>query len=210
MKRILKSTVAILAISTVFGLTAMATETVPTVSFSGETEKFTFANVDTYFDSEGKEIPDLFTELKGVMPGDTIAQSISVKTTGMKDSDEVRIYLQSKTTDPVYLDIMKQIEMTVKNGSENITAKMSDTVLLGTYEADSTADITVEVDIPITLGNEVKNLTAKTDWIFIAEVIEDVKPPKTGDDHSMIPYIVLIAMSATLGSWIVKKKFVTI
>ncbi len=206
MKHIWKSTVVLLAMSILLGMTAMASEVVPTVSFSGKTETFTFANTAISVDAEGKEVPDLFTELKDVMPGDTITQNISMKTTDMRNCDEVRIFLKSETTDPVYLDLLDQIHVKVKNGSEDITAKMSDTVLLGDFAADSTTDITVEVEFPITLGNEVKNLKAKTDWIFIAEIMEDANPPKTGDTNTMIPYMLLIAASATLGVWMIKRR----
>jgi hypothetical protein len=88
MKKILKK-ISILALALVLtmGMTVCSFADVSSVTYEGDADQFVFVP------GSGYSPTDLFTEFKGVMPGDTISQMLEVKNT---TSDEYKVVLYMK------------------------------------------------------------------------------------------------------------------
>ncbi len=201
---------SILVLTLSFSLVSLASEITPKVIFSAKDESFSFENVANV------ENPDLFTSFKDVISGDVINQKVEVHINDLEKTDTVKIYLQSETEDPVYRELLKSLNVTVENAGEDITARLADQVLLGTFKADDVVALNIKLDIPVTVGNEIKSLEAYTDWILTAEIIENsVLPkeedtsshllPKTGDTTSYLLWVVL-GVTALMGIVLVSQK----
>ena len=145
---------------------------------------------------------DLFRNFKGVMPGDTLEQSITF-TNKSTDSNYVKLYVRAVAHDtsnpltkpvkdnetiPSMEDFLSQLEMEVYCGKKQIfkaspdeLGGMKNKVLLGTFKKNASATLTVKLNVPIELGNEYANRMGEVDWIFTVEAFKGT--PSTSDDR---------------------------
>ena len=145
---------------------------------------------------------DLFRNFKGVMPGDTLEQSITF-TNKSTDSNYVKLYVRAvahDTSNPLTKpvkenetiasmeDFLSQLEMEVYCGKKQIfkaspdeLGGMKNKVLLGTFKKNASATLTVKLNVPIELGNEYANRMGEVDWIFTVEAFKGT--PSTSDDR---------------------------
>lgn len=145
---------------------------------------------------------DLFRNFKGVMPGDTLEQSITF-TNKSTDSNYVKLYVRAvahdtsnpltkpvkdKETIPSMEDFLSQLDMEVYCGKKQIfkaspdeLGGMKNKVLLGTFKKNASATLTVKLNVPIELGNEYANRMGEVDWIFTVEAFKGT--PSTSDDR---------------------------
>ena len=100
MKKIISICLALLLAAALCG-SAMAAAA---VTYEGGAEKFVFVPGSEYSDS------DLFENFKGVLPGDTITQTIRVQNASDK---QVRIYLRALPVSDIHKDFLSQLAMTV-------------------------------------------------------------------------------------------------
>lgn len=84
-------------------------------------------------------------------------------------------------------EFLKQLSMKVYNGEELIFEAspdqldgLAENVLLGEFRAGETTTLTVELDVPITLGNEFAYRVGEVDWVFTAEGFDDPVEPECG------------------------------
>ena len=156
---------------------------------------------------------DLFTNFKGVMPGDSLVEHITVnnaKTTGMK----IKIYMRALGAQEGTDEFLKQMTLTVKKNGDavlfeapaNETKQLTDWVLLGTLSAGGQANLDVELNVPIEMGNDFANQIGYLDWQFKIEEIPD--PPKTGDDANLMLYgtVALVSLVALVAVLVVYKR----
>lgn len=128
---------------------------------------------------------------KGVMPGDTLKETITFKNeTTTSRSRYVKLYIQAlahdaeknppvaETTETVatMTEFLSQLSMKVWNGTELIYEASPDELdglaepkLLGTFRKGDTATLTVELTVPLELDNDFANRLGEVDWKFIAE-----------------------------------------
>ena len=128
---------------------------------------------------------------KGVMPGDTLKETITFKNdTTTSRSRYVKLYIQAlahdaeknppvaETTETVatMTEFLSQLSMKVWNGTELIYEASPDELdglaepkLLGTFRKGETATLTVELTVPLELDNDFANRLGEVDWKFIAE-----------------------------------------
>lgn len=145
---------------------------------------------------------DLFRNFKDVMPGDTLKQDITF-TNKAKDCDYVKLYIRAvahdqgnpltkpvkdKETIPSMEDFLSQLSMKVTYGTKVIFEAspdeldgMKNKVLLGTFRRNATATLTVELKVPIELGNEYADRMGEVDWVFTVEAFKGT--PSTSDDR---------------------------
>ena len=187
-----------------FGLACSVMSVVPTyatsrVQFEGGAEDFVF-----YPDGEWTET-DLFGGLQGVMPGDERTETIEIRNVA-GDQDYVKIYLRAVPHDEnnplsekvaeagetiaTMTDFLSRLEMTVKNGEQIISQTpanepggLTENVLLGIFQKESGAALTVSVKVPEELGNEYQYRAGEVDWVFTAEGYADAGAPDTGREH---------------------------
>ena len=190
MKKIITSliTLAVLLSSTV---TVFAAD--GKVTYSGNAGNFVF--------EPGSEhsLTDLFPNIKGVMPGDTLTQKITVK----NDADnkvKVKIYVRSLGAHEDSVEFLSRLGLKVSKSEENKmaymfdaaaneTAQLTDWVCLGTLYSGGEVNLDVTLNVPTSLDNEFQNKIGYLDWEFMIEEFPieegDPKPPQTGDNSNM-------------------------
>ncbi|MFI3327205.1 MAG: LPXTG cell wall anchor domain-containing protein [Clostridia bacterium] len=163
------SIILTLAFLSMVSTVAFAADTVPEVTFDANTEEFSYKN--TSLADNGN--PDLFTEFKGAIPGDSFTQQIELVVKNIED-ETVTIYLHSEGENEDYQILMELVEFTVYYEGEEVSAgTLADGITLGVFTEDTTKEFTVEFSIPLTVGNEIAALNAEIDWVFVAELIPD-------------------------------------
>jgi len=183
-KRIL-ALILVLAVG-IGGVMAVAAATDPAAMYDGSKHAVVFEN----FLSMKDDKPDLFTNMKDLMPGDTVHQTITVGAKNMRN-ERIKLYLRTENPNEDYTKLMSDefahwIEFTVKNGEQEITSDLSKgNVLLGEFTSNGTKTLDVTMKIALEAGNELQDLTAEIDWVFVAEVIPvgSGGGNDDGDDH---------------------------
>ncbi len=208
------------------------------VTYKGKAKEFIFQPGSDY------SVTDLFTNFKGVMPGDTLTQKINVKNEASKKVN-VKIYIRA--LGPAELennngeeivsaddsaDFLKEMKLTVDTDDDtrlfeapvDQTAGLTDWVCLGTFRSGADVDLNVNLEVPITMGNDYQERIGALDWQFMAEEFpldpddpstptdpsdpngpndpDDPNKTKTGDDSNMLVYG-LIALAALGGAAVV-------
>lgn len=163
------------------------------VTYSGNAGNFVF--------EPGSEhsLTDLFPNFKGVMPGDTLTQKITVK----NDADnkvKVKIYMRSLGAHEDSVEFLSQLGLKVAKSEENEMAYMFDAaanetaqlerwVFLGTLYSGGEVNLDLSLNVPVELPNEFQNKIGYLDWEFMIEEFPieegDPKPPQTGDNSNM-------------------------
>lgn len=154
-----------------------------TVTWQGQEKGFGFAPGSEYTTS------DLFGNFKGVMPGDRLTETISLKNAAT-DSDYIRLYLRavphdvdnaptasgSDETAVTMADFLSQLTMRVYNGetliyeaSPDKTAGLTENLFLAQLASGESTSLRVELEVPSSLSNQYANRLGEVDWVFTAE-----------------------------------------
>ena len=181
----------VLTLVLVVALATPAFAATASITYKGQKDQFVF-----------DPSTDLFRNFKGVMPGDTLEQSITF-TNKSTDSNYVKLYVRAvahDTSNPLTKpvkenetiasmeDFLSQLDMEVYCGKKQIfkaspdeLGGMKNKVLLGTFKKNASATLTVKLNVPIELGNEYANRMGEVDWIFTVEAFKGT--PSTSDDR---------------------------
>lgn len=163
------------------------------VTYSGNAGNFVFEPGSDH------SLTDLFPNFKGVMPGDTLTQKITVK----NDADnkvKVKIYMRSLGAHEDSKEFLSQLGLKVKKSSDNDmaymfdaaaneTAQLTDWVYLGMLYSGGEVNLDVTLDVPTSLDNEYQSKIGYLDWEFMIEEFPvepgDPQAPQTGDNSNM-------------------------
>lgn len=169
-----------------------------TITFNGQDKGFDFGNGSEY------TATDLFDNFKNVMPGDSLTQNISV-VNNATDADYIDLYMRIETHDqegePVnyadeetsvtMMDFLSHLNMTIYQNDRVIyestadqPAQLTDNTYLLRVSKQQSANLRVEVNVPIELGNEYMDRVGAVDWIFTAEGKDRPQTPVTPDKPS--------------------------
>ena len=193
MKRIMKRVFTLLAAVLVLASMSVTAFAAGTVTYDGDAKKFIFEPGSSYSPT------DLFTEYKGLMPGDSVKQNITVKNDpsyGVK----VKIYVRSLGAHQESVDFLSKLHLKVAKSEKNKmaymfdatadqTAEMTDWVYLGTLYSGGEVNLLLNLDVPIELGNEYQDAIGYIDWEFKVEELpidpNDPQAPQTGDNSQI-------------------------
>lgn len=171
------------------------------VTYSGNAGKCIFEPGSDY------SLTDLFPNFKGVMPGDSLTQKITVKNNA-DNKVKVKIYIRALGAHEDSKEFLSKLNLKVQKSEENDmaymfdaasseTAQLTDWVYLGTLYSGGEVDLDATLNVPVELDNSYKNRIGYLDWEFMIEELPvegtDPKPPFTGDSTSITLWIVLIS-----------------
>ena len=176
------------------------------VSYSGNAGNFVF--------EPGSEhsLTDLFTEFKGVMPGDSLSQKITVKNNA-DNKVKVKIYMRSLGAHEDSVDFLSQMNLKVIKSADNEmaymfdaaaneTAGLTDWVCLGMLYSGGEVNLDVILNVPVEMDNQYQQQIGFLDWQFMVEEFPiepgDPKPPQTGDFFNWGAWITVTATSAAV------------
>ena len=171
-----------------------------TVTYDGDAQKFIFAPGSKYSPT------DLFSEFKGVMPGDSILENIEVHNKA-NNRAIVKIYMRALGAHPDSEEFLSQLKLYVSQESDTVlfdataseTAQLIDWVCLGTLYSGGQTELNVLLEVPVTLDNQFKNQIGYLDWEFMIEEypIEPSDPIRpTGDETPVALYAAIAVTSA--------------
>ena len=197
---------ALLALVLILSCAATASAADSNVTYDGNSQSFFFQP------GSDASLTDLFPNFKGVMPGDSLTQTITVRN-DQNDKVKVEIFLRSLGAQEGSEEFLSQLMLKVKLSDENTmgymfdayaneSAQLSDWVCLGMPYSGGEVNLDVILDVPVTMGNEFQNQIGYLDWEFM--VVEypvepdDPTPPPTGDMTEPALLLVLMAVSAAV------------
>ena len=184
------------------------------VSYDDKAKQIIFAPGSDYSPT------DFFPDFKGVMPGDTLTQKITVKNNAA-NKVKVKIYLRALGAHEDSKEFLSQLGLLVHssaedemaymfNASADKTAQLTDWVCLGTLYSGGTVNLDVVLYVPIELENEFQSQIGYLDWEFKVEEFPvesgDPKPPQTGDYFKTGLWFALILCSGTMISLFFQNK----
>lgn len=149
------------------------------VTYEGGAEKFVF------LPGSAQSETDLFENFKGLLPGDTATQTITVKN---NTDGNVRIYLRAEPVNEADREFLNNMTMTVEcrdkeifDASASETAQLTNNTLLGAFKSKGSTELIVTLNIPASMGNEFMGRSGIVPWTFLVEEIVVDDTPDTGD-----------------------------
>ena len=173
------------------------------VTYSGNAGDFVFEP------GSDQSLTDLFPNFKGVMPGDSLTQKITVKNDA-DDKVKVKIYIRSLGAHEDSVDFLSKLGLKVAKSEENMMAYMfdaaasepaqlADWVYLGMLYSGGEVNLDVTLNVPVELDNEYQNKIGYLDWEFRIEEYpvddDDPKPPQTGDNSNVELWLTVAGVS---------------
>ena len=117
MKKVFTTTVSLLlALTLICGFT-FSVSAAGKVTYSEDSDKFIFEPGSKYSPT------DLFTEYKGLMPGDSVKQEITVRNDS-SNGVKVKLYVRSKGAHADSVDFLSKLHLTVAKSENNEMAYM--------------------------------------------------------------------------------------
>lgn len=176
------------------------------VIYSGDAGEFIFSPGSEYSPT------DLFSEMKDVMPGDSIQETLKIRNDA-SNKVKIKIYMRSLGAQEGSEEFLSQLHLTVSKNEESEMAYMFDAsaekatladewIYIGTLYSGGETEMSITLDVPTSLDNRFKNAVGYLEWEFMVEEHEvepdDPKPPYTGDEEMLALWIGVFVLSLAL------------
>ncbi len=185
------------------------------VTYDGNAHEFILSPGSTYSPT------DLFTDLKGLLPGDNVTQKVTIDNSADKNV-KIKLYMRSLGAEAGSEDFLSKLSLTVEyadgdkmkkmfDAPASETAQLTDWVYLGTVYSGGTLDLNVTLSVDGDLSNEYQDAVGYLDWQFKVEELpvdpSDPKPPATGDTlRGAIYGTVIVVCCVVLVFVVIKRK----
>ena len=151
--------IILLLVSIIICITSMTdkikAKDIPVVTFNGSTGEFSSTS------------DQIYTSFGNVVPGDRIEQDITFKLKNINGLTKLYIEIQNDT-----LNVNENIKFKVyaddKLILDGINKNLS-SYLICQSETNKEIDIKVVLDVPTSVGNEIKNISKENIWNFVVE-----------------------------------------
>lgn len=143
--------------------------TVPTVTLTATSSGAAFGF--------NRESGNLFDSFNGVMPGDELTQTVRVQAaSGNPNKYRIYLYAAENAEDETIQGFLNAMNLTVTDAGGNVLKVLdagqgTEGVLLGTFAAGQTTDLTVTLTVPITMDNTFQGAESPVNWMFYAEQV---------------------------------------
>lgn len=193
LKKILLCIFSLCLIVSCAGLTlAYTTNGEPTILYDGNEKSLTVLN------TEGS---DLFVNMKDLMPGDSRVQEVSLQAKNLKDTTSIWLKADcdaetaqalEQLTISVYID-----DKLISSGPVGESTNLYSGVELYEFSDDKTVQMSIELNVPVQVGNELVDAQKHLHWTF---TIQDesgtvVVPPQTGEKSNVMWLLILMFIS---------------
>lgn len=176
------------------------------VTYTSKDKSFTFAPGTEYSDT------DLFDEMKDMMPGDEIDQTVRFIYDGKKGVT-AKVYLKAvipadETGELVdkelYQHLLSMITLKVEGekgvfyeGPANEPGQLGEFVHIASLRKGDETDLTVTAKLSLEADNEFRDKAAKIQWIFkIEEIPDPPQVPDTSDNTGVMLYTGMFGVAA--------------
>ncbi|NCB74092.1 MAG: hypothetical protein EOM51_05030 [Clostridia bacterium] len=122
---------------------------------------------------------NLFDSFAGIMPGDSLMQTITVKSAA-GNSGSFKIYLRAEPAVESSDNFADEFTLKVFDGASELNLLSGDSslgVLLGTFSPGSSKDLTVSLTVPLSMDNSFQGARSLVNWHFYAEEVYYYDPP---------------------------------
>lgn len=148
---------------------------------------------------------DLFPEFKGVSPGDVLEQKILLKNNISKNV-KIEVYLRAKGYSKGSEEFLSKLNLTIRQSDDALLfsapsdqpAQLTDWTHLGSLESGGRCELTLVLEVPVTLGDEFQGHMGVIEWEFWvnATPVGPIDPSLHWcRDLILWPFIVLMVLS---------------
>ena len=148
----------------------------PTASYDASTHEATI--------SHAGENGDLFTNFKGLMPGDERDQDVNVQVGNARGT--VRVYVQAFVND-ASANVLDGVSLSARCGNDvvvgdgPVASVFSQPVRIATFDKPGDETVRLHLSVPVSIGNEAADASCDVKWIV---TFEDESGEYTASDSS--------------------------
>ncbi len=199
MKKLFKTAVSLIVALSLMFCFALGAAAEGKVTYEGQAKGFIFEPGSEYSPT------DLFSKYKGVMPGDSIDDTVLIKNDPDKEV-KINLYMRSLGAQENTNEFLSKMTLTVDQvGKSNLfkapadqKATLEDWVFLGTVYSGGEITLNINLNVPLEVGNDFADQIGYLDWQFKIEelpVEPDDPKPDTGDDTNLVLWVSLFFAS---------------